>query len=398
MPETGTPWMEEFHLPPLSSGRLDGLRFGVKDFIGVEGKVTGCGNPDWRKDHAPAAAHAVCVRLLLEQGARCLGKTISDEFAYSLVGENHFYGTPLNPAAPDHVPGGSSSGSASAVAAGLVDFALGTDTAGSVRVPASNCGIFGYRPSHGAISLAGVQALAPSFDTVGLLARTAEVLERAAQSLLADGGGESTEIKRVYILEDAWELADDDAGTRRESMLEALDQSGVEWVSLRLKDALPENGFGGLMDWKNIFSEMQPAENWETFGGWLESACPQLGPRIRENFRIAREIHGRITPEKLERRERAGLLLRRFLQPGMALGLPTTPVGPPLKGKVDYDRASGTYLPRVLALTTLSGIAGLPQISLPLGPKAGAPVGFSVIGSRNEDGALLRLARRIAEE
>jgi len=155
-----------FDLPPMSSGPLNGLRFAVKDTIDIAGFKTGCGNPRWRDSHPAAAVHAVCVEQLLLAGARCVGKTICDELAFSLLGENHFYGTPLNAHAPDRVPGGSSSGSASAVACGLVDFALGTDTGGSIRVPASNCGIWGFRPSHDFISVAGVNPLAPSFDTV----------------------------------------------------------------------------------------------------------------------------------------------------------------------------------------------------------------------------------------
>ncbi len=133
-------------LEPSGSGPLEGLRFGVKDLIDIAGCVTGCGNPDWAKTHPPAAVNAVCVDQLLAAGATCTGKTVCDELAFSLDGENFFYGTPLNPRAPDRVPGGSSSGSASAVACGLVDFALGTDTGGSTRVPASNCGLYGLRP------------------------------------------------------------------------------------------------------------------------------------------------------------------------------------------------------------------------------------------------------------
>src|SRR4051794_4032314 len=162
---TSDPFIERFELDPSQSGVLDGLRFAVKDIIDVRGHVTGGGNPTWRSTHPPAAAHAVCVDQILNAGALCVGKTISDELAFSLMGENEHYGTPLNPRAPDRVPGGSSSGSASAVAQGLVDFALGTDTGGSVRVPAANVGVWGLRPTHGRISLAGVIPFSPSFDT-----------------------------------------------------------------------------------------------------------------------------------------------------------------------------------------------------------------------------------------
>jgi len=149
-------FVERFSVGPTAEGALSGLTFAVKDLIDIAGRTTGGGNPTWEKTHAAAATHAVCVEQLLAAGARCVGKTVTDELAFSLIGENHFYGTPLNPRAPGRVPGGSSSGSASAVACGLVDFALGTDTGGSVRVPAGNCGLFGLRPSRGLISVAGV--------------------------------------------------------------------------------------------------------------------------------------------------------------------------------------------------------------------------------------------------
>src|SRR5262245_12124789 len=196
-----------FGLSPTESGLLDGLRFAVKDTIDVAGFKTGCGNPTWRDSHPAAVVHAVCLEQLLRAGARCVGKTISDELAFSLLGENYFYGTPLNAHAPDRVPGGSSSGSASAVACGLVDFALGTDTGGSTRIPASNCGIWGFRPSHDFISVAGVNPLAPSFDTVGVLARSAGVLAKVGLALLAAPVSASKPAK-IHVIREAFALAD----------------------------------------------------------------------------------------------------------------------------------------------------------------------------------------------
>src|SRR5688572_26675109 len=169
-------FVETFSLPPTGDGALRGLRFAVKDLVDVAGHRTGCGSPAWRDAHPAASVSAVCVEQLLAAGATCAGKTVTDELAFSLLGENYFYGTPLNPAAPERVPGGSSSGSASAVACGLVDFAIGTDTGGSVRVPASNCGIWGWRPTHGIVSVAGVMPFSPSLDTVGVLAKDSDVL------------------------------------------------------------------------------------------------------------------------------------------------------------------------------------------------------------------------------
>src|SRR4029077_9707831 len=153
-----------------------------------------------------AAAHAVCVEQLLAAGARCVGKVVADELAFSLIGENHFFGTPLNPRAPGRVPGGSSSGSASTVACGLADFALGTDTGGSVRVPASNCGLFGLRPSHGIISLAGVAPFAPSFDTVGVMTRDADLLAHVAGALPGMEIPPAPRVARVLMVAEAFDL------------------------------------------------------------------------------------------------------------------------------------------------------------------------------------------------
>ena len=150
---------------------LSGLAFAAKDLFDIAGHVTGAGNPDWLALHSPASRTAPVVQALVDAGADMVGKTHTDELSRGILGENAHYGTPTNPNAPGRVPGGSSSGSAAAVAGGLVEFAIGTDTGGSVRIPASFCGIFGIRPSHGRLSLAGVVGQAPSFDTVGWFAR-----------------------------------------------------------------------------------------------------------------------------------------------------------------------------------------------------------------------------------
>ena len=154
---------------------MQGLTFAAKDdLFDIAGYVTGCGNPDWARTHDPATKTASAIERQVSAGASLAGKTHTNELAYSLNGENHSYGTPINTLAPDRVPGGSSGGSASAVAAGLPDFALGTDTGGSVRVSASYCGLYGIRPDARSIAIDGCMPLAPDFDTVGWFARSAQ--------------------------------------------------------------------------------------------------------------------------------------------------------------------------------------------------------------------------------
>jgi hypothetical protein len=190
-------------LPGAPEGPLAGLGFGLKDLFDVAGAVTGYGHPDWARTHPPAAATAPAVMALLGAGASLRGKTKTVELAYGLTGENVWHGTPTNPAAPDRFPGGSSCGSAAATAAELVDFAIGSDTGGSVRIPASYCGIFGIRPTWGAISLAGARALGPSFDTLGWFARSARLLREVGGVLLPPGGeaplGPALKVQEAWI-------------------------------------------------------------------------------------------------------------------------------------------------------------------------------------------------------
>ena len=165
-------------------GPLSGLTFVAKDLFDIAGRPTGAGNHDWAHTHAVPDKHAWVVQTLLDHGATLIGKTITDEISLGILGENMFDGTPTNPAAPDRVPGGSSSGSVSAVAQGFCDFALGTDTGGSVRVPASFCGVYGIRPTHGRLPVDGMLPQAPTSDTTGWFARDADTFARVASGVI----------------------------------------------------------------------------------------------------------------------------------------------------------------------------------------------------------------------
>ena len=242
-----------FRIAGASEGALAGLEFAAKDIYDVAGHVTGCGSPDWRRSHAPAAATARTVSALIDAGASLVGKTMTDEIAYSLQGENAHYGTPVNPAAPDRVPGGSSSGSASAVAGGLVDFALGSDTGGSVRAPSSYCGLFGIRPTFGRISLANVMPLAPSFDTAGWFTREAGLLARVGAVLLGDDGAAPAPPRRLLMAEDGFALADDGVA---EALAPALRRAEAAVAPAEPVTVAPD----GLATWFGYFRILQAAE------------------------------------------------------------------------------------------------------------------------------------------
>jgi amidase len=297
-------FVSTFDLSATDSGPLDGLRFAVKDTIDVAGFKTGCGNPTWRDSHPAAVVHAVCVEQLLHAGARSVGKTISDELALSLLGENYFYGTPLNPWAPERVPGGSSSGSASAVACGLVDFALGTDTGGSTRVPASNSGIWGFRPSHGFVSVAGVNPLAPSFDTVGVLARSADVLAKVGLVLLSGAPLSASKPAKIYLIREAFALADADVQEALSEPVRRLRETfGGAVRESSLQELVADDAGRSFATWADTFCVLQWAEIESCLGAWIANAKPEFGPEIAASFQLVNEVDRRRIAEALQRRE-----------------------------------------------------------------------------------------------
>ncbi|MBI5569053.1 MAG: amidase [Desulfomonile tiedjei] len=390
-------FVEIFALEPKGSGPLDGLVFAAKDLIDVEGRRTSCGNPSWRDTHPVAAANAVCVDQLLFAGARCIGKTITDELAFGLNGENFFYGTPLNPRAPERVPGGSSSGSASAVACGRVDFALGTDTGGSVRVPASNCGIFGLRPSHGIVSVAGVNPLAPSFDTVGVLARSSAVLNKAASVLLACEVPRSIEVGTVHLLEEAFSSSDPEVDQALREPVELIERTFPGKLrETSLKELGEEASRRGLAGWYDTYCQLQWAEIWSCLGSWVTETRPRFGPRTAANFDLVKNFDRQHTVDAIRRREIYYRSLKRFLGPNDLICIPTTPTLAPIKGTLGVDRTQGDYYPRTLAMTAIAGIGRLPQVTLPVASVGGVPIGLSLLAAQGMDAFLLAAARMIS--
>jgi len=392
-------FVEIFELPPSGSGPLEGLSFAVKDVIDVAGWRTGCGNPSWRDSHPPAVVNAVCVDQLLAAGARCAGKTICDELAFSLLGENYFYGTPLNPQAPDRVPGGSSSGSASAVACGLVDFALGTDTAGSSRVPASNCGVYGFRPSHGSISIAGVNPLAPSFDTVGVLTQQPDVLELVGSVLCAYGRSSAPEPVTIHVIQEAFALADPQIQQAlREPVRRLRDCFGDRVRESSLRDLLArDEAAWNLANWADTLCVIQWAEINSCLGTWIANAKPKFGPDVADSFELTRQLDRRRVADALQQREQYFLRLHDVLGPHDLLCIPTTPVIAPRKGAAPRRSSDGSgYYARTLALTSMAGLGRMPQVSVPVANVAGVPVGLSLLARHGADAFLLEVAKTFA--
>jgi amidase len=371
------------------AGPLSGLTFAVKDVFHIKGGVTGFGHPDWLRTHGEEAVTAVAVQQLLDAGATMVGKTVTDELAYSLTGENYHYGTPVNPRDATCIPGGSSSGSASAVAGGLVDFALGSDCGGSVRIPASYCGLFGMRPTHGRISLEGAIPFAPSFDCAGWFARDIALFDRVGQILLGKEALEQ-EICTLLLATDALTELSPDV---QEALLPAI--ARVEMVVGPAKRVtLAESG---LDRWSETFRTIQAAEIWRSLGEWIEKVRPVFGPGIRERFTSAATLDPVVV--EMARKQRANITerLSTLLPVGTALIIPTAPRSAPYLTSKNEELET-IYRHQAMNLLCVAGLGGLPQISLPMVELKGMPVGLSLVGGRGTDLALLDLAKKIYGE
>ena len=368
-----------------SNGPLAGLTFAAKDLFDVAGVPTGGGNHDWARAHPVPTRHAWAVQRLLDAGATLIGKTITDEVSLGILGENAFDGTPLNMKAPDHVPGGSSSGSAAAVAAGLCDTALGTDTGGSVRVPSSFCGLFGIRPTHGRLELTGMLPQAPTSDTTGWFARDAATFAKVSSVMLGEAIPETLP-SRLIIAVDAFGFADAAVADALRPMVAKL---GTLIGQVREEVMAPP----GLSVWSRAQRTLQPAEAWQTFRPWVERDNPRMA------FNVARGlVLGSMISEadrgwaELMRQEARGRMAY-LLPPGTILCLPTTPSPAPKKGLP--VPVLGPLRDRISCLTSHGGLTGVPQVSIPGAEVDGLPVGLSIVGGRGSDAVLIAVARHL---
>ena len=373
-------------VPGASSGPLAGLTFAAKDIFDVAGHVTGGGNPDWARTHAPADRTAPVVQALLDAGATLIGKTITDELTLGLLGINAHYGTPVNASAPGCVPGGSSSGSASAVAGGLVDFALGSDTGGSVRVPSSFCGLYGIRPTHGRLALDGVIEQAPSFDTIGWFARDGATLARAGATLLG-ASGSADACSQLVVAEDAFALADDAVVAALAPALDSVKAHVETHESLRL---CPTE----LRDWQQPILTTQQFEASRSFADWIDRTNPRFSYDVAQRFVAAASVTKDDVDAVQGMRQAHRERMTEILTPGTVVALPSTPFPALPVGLAQSEMWDAR--PRITALTCIAGSVGLPQVSLPLAAVDGKPVGLSLIGPSGSDETLLALAEQVS--
>lgn len=371
--------------PGAAVGPLAGLRFVAKDVFEIAGERTGFGQPTWLATHGPATQTASAVQHLLDAGADLVGRTICDELCYSLSGENVHFGTPVNPAAPGRIAGGSSSGSASAVAGERAEIGLGTDCGGSVRIPASYCGLFGIRPTHGAVATDGVLPFAATFDVVGWFARDAATLARVGEVLLPPAA--TPKISRLRLARSLFARAEPAV---RDALLAQVARLTAHAEIVEFPEPFAEADA-----WRVTFQTVQAAEIWRTLGPWIAANRPAFGPGIRERFAAAATIAPEAAAAARARMAEIRAWLRAELAPGEAWLLPTSPrVAPPRD--TPASEVEVAYRNAAMALLCLAGLGGLPQVSLPLATAEGLPAGLSLLGNAGTDRALLEVAARLS--
>jgi len=367
-------------------GPLAGLTAVVKDMYDVVGTRTGGGSPEWLMDQKPATRHAAVVQQILAAGATITGKTICDEFFYSITGINAHYGTPSNVRAPGRIPGGSSSGSAAACGANACDFALGSDTGGSVRIPAAFNGVYGLRPTHGRVDLRGAMPMAPTFDVAGWFANSPGILRHVGAVLLGRGVIE-VPVAFLTVASDAFAEADSDVAMLGRSFLQTA-ASTLPQASEVI--AAPD----GFEDWREAFRIVQAWETWQTFGGFIARVRPALGPGIKERMEFAATVTSDQAKAARATCTLARERIRAIVPPGTIMALPTSPCVAP-RADLGPDELQ-SFRVRAMRLTSVAGLAGLPQVTLPVGTICGCPVGLSLIGWAGGDEALLDLVVLLA--
>lgn len=366
----------------INGGSLDGLTFAAKENYEFAQRVAGNGNPSWKASHSPAAETSAPLQKVLDAGAELVGFVHMDELAYSVIGANAHTGTPKNTAAPDRVPGGSSSGSAASVAAGSVDFALGSDTGGSVRVPASFCGLFGLRPTHGRIDAAGLLPLSPSFDVPGWFSRDLPTLMRVS-AVFGIKAGAGRLPGRLWCPENLWNRFPDSFGDLFADSLDRL--SGL--IGAIDRTPLPEPS---LEDWFTTFRTHQAYEAWQALGEWIEAEKPEFGPGVRERFEASRAISDDAFEDAVRARTAIRAQMDKLMTPETVLVMPTAPGPAPRldESQEDLER----FRRSVMCQTCIAGLNGYPELSVPGHVIEGAPIGLSLIGARRRDQDLLALA------
>ncbi len=379
--------IDRLDISPTATGPLSGLKFAVKDMFDLEGRTCSFGTPDWKRTHSPAVKNAPSVQQLLDAGAHLKFNACADELACSLDGINVHYGTPINGQAPDRIPGGSSSGSASLVSRGEADFALGTDTAGSVRVPASYCGIFGFRPSYDYIDIEGVCPLGASFDTVGVFAGSANLLELVSGVLLRQD--------KTYKVEDVTPanlIIPEQFTSVLDPLIAPYMMAFVDELKKKFTTVKEQNIYKHARDVYDVFSIVRAREAWTAHAEWLERVKPHLATSIRQRIYSCRDISDDVFKRGSAAREELLSRSDEVVDGNSFICLPTTWGVPPLLSASEGELQDNRN--RNIVITTLASCYGFPQVTIPI-PVGRMKLGISLMGAKGSDKALLRFVKEL---
>ncbi|XP_011002073.1 PREDICTED: outer envelope protein 64, mitochondrial [Populus euphratica] len=391
--------------PPAAKQTLAGLTFAINDIFELEDYVTGFGNPDWARTHEASEKTAVTVTALLKNGAVCVGKTIMGELGFGVSGENMHYGTPINPEMPTHVPGGSSSGSAVAVAAGLVDFALGTDTIGCIRIPAAFCGLLSYRPSHGAVSTIGVLPNSQSLDTVGWLARDPSILLRVGHAVLKLNTVEPRRARRLIFADDLFQLSkvpkqkaegviskaiENLSGYQPEQHINFDQHISLNVPSLkgfRDQSTKLQNGISNLKALSSAMVSLQRHEFKTNHEDWVKSVEPKLASDVSDNVLTAINTTHENIKALYDIRKELRACMQILLKDNGILVIPTVADPPSKLNSKKQDTVESHN--RALILSSIASMSGCCQVTIPLGKNDGCPISVSFITFHGGDKFLL---------
>lgn len=390
--------------PPAARLPLSGLTFAVSDNFDVKGYITGYGSADWKTTHEATSKTAEVVKTMLKKGATCVGRTVMDQLGFGILGENKNYGTPINPQKPSYVPGGSSSGSAVAVAAQIVDFAIGTDTVGCIRVPASFCGILGFRPSHGLVSTVGVLPNSQSLDTVGWFASDPSVLHRVGHALLHLNPREPKRTRRIVIADDLFQLSKVPLQKTVSVVSKAVEKlsgyqtpkhiqfgqyiaSNVPSLKLFCEESTNKRTASTLRALSSAMLSLQRHEFKINHEEWVKSIKPKLGPDISNSVWSAINTTQENVKSLYKVKAEMRAALRSLLKDDGILIIPTVS-DPPLKLN-SRKSLLAEFNDRAYALLGIANMSGGCQVAIPLGKHDDSPVSISLIASHGTDKFLL---------
>ncbi|OCB41735.1 amidohydrolase [Mycobacterium vulneris] len=367
-------------------GALHGIPVSVKDLINIAGQVTTSGS---QVSSGPAEADAECVRRLRDAGAVIVGKNVLHEFAYGATGDRSAHGPSRNPWDTSKISGGSSGGSAVATAAGMVPLAIGTDTAGSVRVPAALCGVVGFKPAYRAIPTAGVRPLAPSLDHVGIFATSARGAAEAFSAMSGRAPQFAGAAPRIGWFDPACigpcdpEIVDIVRG--------AMERAGI---SVHGTAGLPFSA-GDLF---STLSVLQAAEAYSEHLDDLAEHEQTIDPEVLDRLLSGRDTAAWQYVRADRRRDALRTAVTGLFDGFDVLVMPTVPTVATDINQRAHEIAGHTVEVRsaLLSLTCLWNLTGHPALSVPAGTVSGLPVGVQLITTLGNEHVVFDLAERIA--